>query len=599
MALTTASREINSDTPALLVRQAEALSKRVRLVAGSAVALMMAVAIFYIAAQTDPIEPRIPFTIIVALGIILIAVTAWKGWDRRRRDAFFIVVVAQSALLGLFLYSIGRYHPWHAYWMLILVIAGAWLGRKALAAATLLTIVVALSPLAYGGFRTLSGALFSYGVEIPGYIVAALLTHLLFSNLRQSQRQTLDFAREAQHRADQVEESNAKLRALYDSARTMATAADSPAVITMAERGIESLIGQPVHLHHIRLAPPNTDLSPLDGVVDLHLDSLLQAAPAQMESLLGAQESYISDEFVLRELSSITNTNMARAAACFPLQDAADMPEIICVVFQDHLPDQQDRQLLETFLGLLRGTLTGFRLRHEVAEKEAATLAADLKAEFVSVVSHELRTPLSSLQGFSELLLMRDDLPNDAQPSLERINNSSQYMARLVNDLHDLSLLEAGRMELQAQTQSVADIIRPLIDDFAKTTEIHSIGLDIADDLSEIHGDPTRIRQVVSNLVQNAIKYSPDGGEITVAALPHEGQVRIAIRDHGLGIPENEQGRVFSRFVRGEGTARTLKGTGLGLTICKQIVEAHRGDIWVESTPGEGSCFSFTLPAAA
>lgn len=219
-----------------------------------------------------------------------------------------------------------------------------------------------------------------------------------------------------------------------------------------------------------------------------------------------------------------------------------------------------------------------------------------LKAELVSIVSHELRTPLASILGFTELLLRRDVDVATGRTYLEIVAQQSQRLATLLNDFLDAQQAEKGQLHLAEEPIDMATILREQTRVFVGQSDLHEIRLELEEPLP-MRGDSGRMAQVVANLLSNAIKYSPQGGLVEVAGERAAGDVRIQVRDHGLGIPEEEQPRIFTKFFRGGAAASGITGTGLGLALSREIVEAHGGGIGFTSTPGRGTTFWLKLPA--
>jgi signal transduction histidine kinase/DNA-binding NarL/FixJ family response regulator len=221
-----------------------------------------------------------------------------------------------------------------------------------------------------------------------------------------------------------------------------------------------------------------------------------------------------------------------------------------------------------------------------------------IKSEFLSNVSHELRTPLQSISGFTKLILDgKVSDPKTQQEFLQIIDSESQHLGNLINSLLDLSRLEFGRFQINKQLLPIRDTIVNSIKSFHSLARDKDVALSeyIPPKLPEIEVDGERLRQVVINLLSNAIKFSDPGGSVKVKAESHNGELLFQVTDQGIGIPEEAMQHLFERFYRAEDKL-ARGGTGLGLYISKQIIEAHGGHIWAESKTGEGSTFSFTLP---
>lgn len=223
-----------------------------------------------------------------------------------------------------------------------------------------------------------------------------------------------------------------------------------------------------------------------------------------------------------------------------------------------------------------------------------------LKATFISVVSHELKTPVAIIRGYAETLLRplaRRD-PDLVEELLTGIVEESERLADLVDDLLDASLLEAGGLSFQeVEALDLQELLGDIVERYAGQTEKHQLHLDFPAEFPTIDGDPQRLEQVFDNLISNALKYSPQGGEVLVKGRATPAEVTLEIADSGVGIPLDEQERIFERFYRVEGPeSRGVSGTGLGLYLVRAIVRAHGGRIWVESELGEGATFYVTLP---
>ena len=242
-----------------------------------------------------------------------------------------------------------------------------------------------------------------------------------------------------------------------------------------------------------------------------------------------------------------------------------------------------------------------FALRAGLALENARLYAAARRAtrardEVLAVVSHDLRNPLSSIAICARTL--REAAPGGSREAgmLEAIAESTEWMNRLIHDLLDVSTIEAGRLSIARRTVSIAEVVTTAVSMVAGEAAAKSLPIDdeIAPELPLVNADPGRIAQVIGNLLANAVKFTDAGGRITVRARPVASMVEVSVTDTGIGIAADEKARVFERFWQSSRTAG--RGSGLGLAIARGIVEAHGGRIWVESAPGRGSTFSFTLP---
>jgi signal transduction histidine kinase len=214
-------------------------------------------------------------------------------------------------------------------------------------------------------------------------------------------------------------------------------------------------------------------------------------------------------------------------------------------------------------------------------------------------VSHELKTPVALIKGYAETL-RREDADWDRetmQESLGVIAEEADHLTHLIDSLLEASRIQASGLKLEPTDVNLARLAEKVVDGFRTQTNVHTFELDFPADFPPSWGDPERLREVLSNLVSNAVKYSPDGGTVWVGGRIDGAGVTIYVADQGMGIPPEEQDRIFDRFHRVDsGLHRRTEGTGLGLYLVKAIVEAHGGRVWVESAPGRGSIFMFTLP---
>lgn len=225
-----------------------------------------------------------------------------------------------------------------------------------------------------------------------------------------------------------------------------------------------------------------------------------------------------------------------------------------------------------------------------------------MKDSILSFAAHELRTPLTTIRLYSESLVARGSSLDEArrQKYSDAIHRQTLHLQDILDNMLDLARLEAGRgLEINAEPINVRVLLEQVIQPFAETVEQHTFELDAERIWQPVRGDRLRLAQVLRNLISNAIKYSPDGGPIRVHGQNRDGFVEIGVSDHGVGIARDEQDRLFEKFYRAGSSSVAARGTGLGLAICRLIVEGHGGRIWVESRPGKGSTFTFSIPTAA
>jgi signal transduction histidine kinase len=235
-----------------------------------------------------------------------------------------------------------------------------------------------------------------------------------------------------------------------------------------------------------------------------------------------------------------------------------------------------------------------------ISSKLEAEQANRTKSEFLATMSHELRTPLNAIIGYSQMLQESNfgNMSEKQQRFASHISTSGKHLLELINDILDLSKVEAGKMDLYMETFDVNEVIKNvynIIDPLAVKKNIE-LNFEIDQDIS-IYADKIRFKQIFYNLMSNAIKFTPNGGHVTVDISVNESFLKISVIDDGIGISKDKQIKLFTPFYQADSsTARTYQGTGLGLSIVKKIVELHGGTISVESEEGKGSNFSFTLP---
>lgn len=221
-----------------------------------------------------------------------------------------------------------------------------------------------------------------------------------------------------------------------------------------------------------------------------------------------------------------------------------------------------------------------------------------LKTDFIHTVSHDLRSPLTAVLGYTELIERTGPLSENQQEFIHRIQGSVQHITSLINDLLDLGRLEAG-FDTRRETVQLEGVLKYTLDMFEPHLNSKNIKLiaNVAPNLHALRANPIRIRQMLDNLIGNAIKYTPSGGEIRVSVSMQDHQIILEVKDSGPGIPPNEQNHIFEKFYRASNAPEGVGGSGLGLAIVKTIVDSHQGRVWVESSLDKGSSFFVVLPA--
>jgi signal transduction histidine kinase len=251
-------------------------------------------------------------------------------------------------------------------------------------------------------------------------------------------------------------------------------------------------------------------------------------------------------------------------------------------------------------IALVEGFATqGVIAIQNVMTARALEITSGHKSEFLASMSHELRTPLNAVIGFSDVLLERmfGELNERQEEYVRDIRDSGQHLLELINEILDLSKVEAGRMELEPALLSLPALLEQglaLVRERAARQRLE-VSLAVAGDVGEVWADEIKLKQVVVNLLTNAVKFTPVGGRIDVDARVVGEEAVVSVRDTGVGIASSDQERIFEAFQRGDRRA-SVEGTGLGLTLSKRFVELHGGRMWVESALGAGSTFAFAIP---
>jgi signal transduction histidine kinase len=353
-------------------------------------------------------------------------------------------------------------------------------------------------------------------------------------------------------------------------------------VITSMPIGLALLDIQGRILRHNPAWPSIWGVEPLDGDLPFHL-------PWDLVPLILAR---LTDPMTLTDFCANGQSNpIDIQTTTIRLRDPHQELDVLSVPTRDSL-------------GQLTGRL--WVVSDVTREREADRL----KSEFISIVSHELRTPLTSILGYTELLLARDFAPTEQREFVKTVYNEANHLSQIVEDLLGISRLEAGTVKLNQWVVSMRQLIGEMTAQLSHHLSTrHRMVIHIPNQLPPAYVDRDKVKQIMFNLLINAAKYSPRGGEIALsieeaAELPAEHPpgrfLLVTVRDQGIGIAPEDLPRIWERFYRVDNTnTRRIGGTGLGLSITRALVELHGGRIWVESIAGKGSAFSFTLPVVA
>ena len=352
-------------------------------------------------------------------------------------------------------------------------------------------------------------------------------------------------------------------------------------------------------------------------------------SPEEEQQWITAIEQYRLDDYLTPTLlarlqvgevvlNDLTRTIISGAPTCgarevliAPMHSGTHLTGVLALDYGGavHTFTQEEIALAGAAAKLATLVIERERLFQESTEARARELAlretTQRMDEFLGIVAHELRTPLASLRGFAETLLVQTALykgPHLAtwqEKALAGLLLASQRLSELTDDLLDMARLQEGQLELHPEPTNLVTLIQRVVTRLQLTTEQHTLSFLPTVERLVTRVDPRRMEQVLSNLISNAIKYSPEGGaiEITIAEDTERQKVLLSVRDHGIGIPAQQQEQIFQRFMQAENAhIHGIEGTGLGLYLCRALVERHGGRIWCESVEGRGSTFFIALP---
>ncbi len=309
----------------------------------------------------------------------------------------------------------------------------------------------------------------------------------------------------------------------------------------------------------------------------------------------------LTEEHAAAFREALIRDHSPKSAVCMPFF-AGDKAQGVMILENMQRPNAfvpDDLPFLRAVVDLVALAVHNAHLRFQLEETRALDEANRLKGELLSVLAHEMRTPLTSIKGYTTALLMQEASfdPEAQREFLEIIDEECDTLETLVHDLLESSVIDAGLLKLEPQPVLLPRLSREVIDEIAHRTDEHRFLVDFPEDLPILDADPDRLKQVLRNLLDNAVKYSPEGGLVITRGELSEAEVTISVADQGVGISPEHLNCLFDKFFRAEsGLGHHVVGSGLGLPIAQTIVEAHGGRIWAESKVGQGSTFYFTLP---
>jgi two-component system sensor histidine kinase KdpD len=262
----------------------------------------------------------------------------------------------------------------------------------------------------------------------------------------------------------------------------------------------------------------------------------------------------------------------------------------------------QGTQVSETALHAI-GNLTAITLERARAQDiatraEAARQSEELKSTMLDALAHEFKTPLTPIKAAVTSMLSDTDMSAEHQELLRIVDEETDRLNSMLTEAVQMSRIEAGKLQLHRSPQSLEKIVRTQLGRLGERLDGRNIEVSIPESLPQVSADPEFMGIVIAQLLSNALRYTPPGSPLTLRAVTEDPEVIFTLEDHGPGISEKEQRRIFEKFYRGKDQRELIPGTGMGLTIAREIVRAHNGRIWVESEPGKGAKFSFSLPRA-
>jgi len=346
-------------------------------------------------------------------------------------------------------------------------------------------------------------------------------------------------------------------------------------------------------MQQLRLAPGES----MSGKVFESGQATLYATPEAVSEAM----SNLSPENRILFQEATAGVAQPLSAVCVPLnaRDARVGALVLQSLRKAGSFTDSDLNFLQHISDLIALSIEGSRLREELERARAVSEANRLKAELISTLAHEMRTPLTSIKGYATALLMEDATfsPDTQAEFLQIIDEECDVLQDLIHDLLESSIIDAGLLKLEMQPVLIPRLVNSILTDMTHRNRSHRFVADFPGEFPIVDADPERIAQVLRNLLDNAVKYSPKGGLVIVRGEVGPEEIVVSVADQGEGIAPEHLNRLFEKFFRVKsGLGRHTVGSGLGLPISRAIVESHGGRIWAESQLGQGSTFYFTIP---
>lgn len=351
-------------------------------------------------------------------------------------------------------------------------------------------------------------------------------------------------------------------------------------------------IKNPQKLHQIKLRENES----ITGSIYLRGEALLWETPEEVSLAQGNMQPR-NRELMLESFGSLAPKSIL-AAPLFVGETKYGVL-ILGTITGENRFTVEDVPFVQTIADLIALAINRSRLENDAAAIEAAEYANRLQAEAMATLSHELRTPLAAIKGYSTALLLEEvEWPDEKKREFLRlIDQECDHLQTMIGDILDSSLIDVDQMTLEIQPVRLQHLAREFADEMKHRVKIHRLIVDLPDNFPIVYADSFRIKQVIRNIVDNSIKYSPEGGLIVIRGEERPEDVVISISDQGVGISQEDLIPLFERFFRVKSpTGYHVAGTGLGLPVARTIVEKHKGRIWAESKIGEGTTLYFSLP---